>query len=151
MDLDRIDRAILRELSLDGRLTVKELSERVNLSKTPCHTRMRRLIDEGYILGFRAVVDHARLGLHYTAFVQVTLGDTRTPALAAFNAAALKLPEIVQCHMIAGAFDYLLQVRTESVSAYRRLLGEEIATLPHVANTSTYISMEQVKEPNSSI
>lgn len=146
MKLDRIDRAILRELQSDGRLSVAELAARVNLSKTPAHARLRRLIAEGYILGFSAQVDHARLGLGHVAFVQVTLSDTRAPALDAFNAAVRALPAVEQCHMIAGAFDYLLKVRSADIAEYRRMLGEEIARLPHVANTSTFVSMEAVKE-----
>ncbi len=146
MKLDRIDRAMLRELQSDGRLSVAELAARVNLSKTPAHARLRRLIAEGYILGFSAQVDHARLGLGHVAFVQVTLSDTRAPALEAFNAAVRALPAVEQCHMIAGAFDYLLKVRSADIAEYRRMLGEEIARLPHVANTSTFVSMEAVKE-----
>lgn len=144
--LDKTDRAILRELQIDGRLSITELASRVNLSKTPAHTRLRRLIDEGYIRGFRASVDHVKLGLGHVAFVQVTLSDTRTDALEAFNAAVRALPSVEQCHMIAGGFDYLLKVRSTDIDDYRRTLGEEIARLPHVASTSTFVSMEAVKE-----
>lgn len=146
MKLDRIDRAILRELQVDGRLPVAELAARVNLSKTPAHTRLRRLVEEGYIRGFRAQVDYGKLGLGHIAFVQVTLSDTRAPALDAFNEAVRRLPAVEQCHMIAGAFDYLLKVRSADIAEYRRMLGEEIARLPHVASTSTFVSMEAVKE-----
>lgn len=146
MKLDKIDRAILAELQVDGRLTVTELAGRVHLSKTPAHARMKRLIDEGYIRGFRASVDHAKLGLGHIAFVQVTLSDTRAPALAAFNAAVRALAAVEQCHMIAGAFDYLLKVRSADIADYRRMLGEQIAALPHVASTSTFVCMEAVKD-----
>lgn len=146
MKLDRIDKAILRELRADGRLTVRELAARVNLSATPCHARMRRLIDEGLITGFRAIVDHDRLGEGHIAFVQVKLADTREDALVAFNDAARAIPAIEQVHMIAGSFDYLVKVRTSDIAAYRRLLGEEISRLPHVASTSTFVVMEAVKE-----
>ena len=145
MKLDRIDKAILRELRADGRLTVRELAARVNLSATPCHARMRRLIDEGLITGFRAIVDHDRLGEGHIAFVQVKLADTREDALVAFNDAARSIPAIEQVHMIAGSFDYLVKVRTSDIAAYRRLLGEEISRLPHVASTSTFVDMEAVK------
>ena len=150
MKLDRIDRAMLRELQANGRLSVAELAARVNLSKTPAHARLRRLIAEGYILGFSAQVDHARLGLGHVAFVQVTLSDTRAPALDAFNSAVRALQAVEQCHMIAGAFDYLLKVRSGDIAEYRRMLGEEIARLPHVAHTSTFVSMEAVKEAGAS-
>lgn len=145
-NLDKIDRAILKVLQVEGRLPVAELAERINLSKTPTHARLRRLIDEGYIRGFRASVDHVKLGLGHIAFVQVKLSDTRTDALEAFNAAVRALPAVEQCHMIAGAFDYLLKIRSADIVDYRRMLGEEIARLPHVANTSTFVSMEAVKE-----
>ena len=144
--LDRIDLAILRELQSDGRLTITELAERVNLSKTPCHARVRRLMDDQIITRFQAVVDHVKLGLGHVAFVQVTLSDTRASALEDFNRAVTVLPQVEQSHMIAGAFDYPLKVRSADIADYRRMLGEDIAALPHVANTSTFVSMEAVKE-----
>ena len=144
--LDRIDRAIVAELQRDARLTVTELAARVGLSKTPCQVRKRRLEDEGYILGYTAQVNHGKLGNPHIAFVQVTLSDTRTRALEAFNREIRKIPEIEQCHMIAGAFDYLLKVRTSNMADYRALLGEKISGLPGVTQTSTYVVMEAVKD-----
>ena len=145
-DLDRIDRSILRELQKNGRMTVTDLAARVGLSKTPCQLRMRRLEEQGYILGYGALVDHAKLGAGHIAFVQVSLKDTKTPALNAFNEAARAVPEIEQCHMIAGGFDYLLKVRTSDMVAYRQVLGEIISSLPHVEHTSTFVVMESVKD-----
>lgn len=144
--LDQIDRRILDELARDGRMSVAELSRRVNLSKTPCQARIKRLEAEGYILGYRAIVDPNRLGLPHVAFVEVKLSDTRKAALAAFNKAVLSLPEVEQAHMIASSFDYLLKVRTKDIAAYREVLGEKISALPHVAHTSTHVSMESVKD-----
>ncbi len=144
--LDQIDRRILDELSRDGRLSIAELSRRVNLSKTPCQVRIKRLEAEGYILGYRAVIDPERLGLPHVAFVEVKLSDTRKGALAAFNKAVRALPEVEQAHMIASSFDYLLKVRTKDIAAYREVLGEKISALPHVAHTSTHVSMESVKD-----
>ena len=131
--LDAADRRILDVLARDGRIPVTELAKRVGLSKTPCQTRIKRLRDDGYILGFRAVLDPARLGLAHVAFVEVRLNDTREPALRAFNEAARAVPAIEQIHMIAGAFDYLLKVRTKDIGDYRKTLGEIISRLPHVA------------------
>lgn len=145
-DFDRIDWAILRVLSADGRITVTDLAQRVGLSKTPCLTRMRRLEKAGYIRGYRAIVDPAKLGLSHVAFVEVKLRDTGEAALKAFNDAVQALPEIEQCHMIAGGFDYLLKVRTTDITAYRHILGERISALPHVAQTATYVSMQAVKD-----
>ena len=144
--IDRFDRAILRELAADGRMSVTDLAEKVGLSKSPCQVRLKRLQAEGYIRGFRAVIDPGRLGLDHVAFVEVRLKDTTEGALRAFNAAVQKVPEIEQCHMIAGAFDYLLKVRTSDIRAYREVLGEVISALPHVAATSTHVSMEAVKD-----
>jgi len=144
--LDRHDRAILAELSGEGRMPVTELAARVGLSKTPCQVRLKRLIEEGYIRGFRADLDPGRLGLDHVAFAEVKLSDTREAALTAFNTAVRKVPEIESCHMIAGAFDYLLKVRTADIREYRRVLGEVISALPHVESSSTHVAMETVKD-----
>ena len=145
-DLDHFDMRILDELSRDGRMPVTALAVRVGLTKTPCQARLKRLKDEGVIRGFRAIIDPKRIGREHVAFVEVKLSDTTEAALVAFNQAVNALAEIEQCHMIAGSFDYLLKVRTRDIASYRRVLGEHISTLPHVANTSTHVSMEAVKE-----
>lgn len=144
--LDRIDHNIIRWLSFDGRMPVTELAAKVGLSKSPCQVRLKRLQREGYILGFRAVLNNAKLGREHVAFTEVKLDNTREAALTAFNKAVLAIPEIEQCHMIAGSFDYLLKVRTKNIASYRQVLGEQISTLPHVAHTSTFVAMESVKE-----
>ena len=145
-ELDRIDRRIVEALGRDGRMPVTALAAQVGLTKTPCQARLKRLIEAGVITGFRAVVDPRRIGREHVAFVEVKLSDTTERALAAFNAAVAVLTEVEQCHMIAGPFDYLLKVRTRDITSYRRALGERISALPHVANTSTYVSMEAVKD-----
>lgn len=144
--LDRIDRNILDALSGDGRLSLAQLADRVGLSKTPVQARLRRLESEGYIRGYTAIIDRERMGEGHIAFVQVTLSDTRSVALAAFNKAILDVPEIEQCHMIAAGFDYLLKIRTRDIVAYRHVLGEKISRLPHVSHTSTFVAMETVKD-----
>ena len=144
--LDKLDLAILAELQKNGRITITELASRVGLSKTPCQVRMRRLEQQGYILGYVALVDQTKLGQSHIAFVQVTLCDTSSKALEAFNQAVRKLPAIEQCHMTAGGFDYLLKVRTSDMASYRSVLGEQLSTLPHVQQTSTFVVMENVKE-----
>jgi Lrp/AsnC family transcriptional regulator, leucine-responsive regulatory protein len=143
---DRIDRAILANLAADGRLSMADLSSRVGLSKTPVLARVRRMEREGLIRGYAAIIDRERIGEGHVAFVQVKLADTRSPALDAFNKAVLAVPEIEQCHMIASSFDYLLKVRTRDIAAYRKVLGERISALPHVAQTSTFVAMETVKD-----
>lgn len=144
--MDRIDRKILDLVAADGRVTLARLADTVGLSKSPCQARLRRLEAEGYILGYHARLNYEKLGEAHVAFVQVSLSDTRAPALAAFNAAVRRLAAVEECHMIAGGFDYLLKVRTRDIAAYREVLAEQISALPHVASTSTFVSMESVKE-----
>ncbi|WP_028294079.1 Lrp/AsnC family transcriptional regulator [Oceanobacter kriegii] len=149
--LDKLDMAILRELQKNGRITVTELASRVGLSKTPCQIRMKRLEEQGYILGYMALIDQKKLGTKYVAFVQVSLSDTRTRALNAFNDAVRAIPEIEQCHMTAATFDYLLKIRTSDMESYRAVLGEKISSLPYVTQTSTFVVMEDVKDIESKL
>ncbi len=143
--LDRYDEQIISILGDDGRLPVTEIAKRIGMSKSPCQARLKRLLKEGYILGFRAVFDPVKLGREHVAFTEVKLSDTRESALEAFNNAVRHVPEVEQCHMIAGQFDYLLKVRTSNISDYRKVLGD-ISTLPNVASTSTFVSMQSIKD-----
>jgi Lrp/AsnC family leucine-responsive transcriptional regulator len=145
-DVDQFDRKILDILTVEGRISVTELARRIGLSKSPTQARLKRLEESGVIRGYRALYDPIRLGRDHVACVEVKLSDTREAALSAFNAAVMRVPEIEQCHLIAGAFDYLLKVRTAGMTGYRAVLAEKISTLPHVANTSTYVAMQAVKE-----
>jgi Lrp/AsnC family leucine-responsive transcriptional regulator len=149
--LDHYDRRIIEILSAEGRLPVTELASRIGLSKSPCQVRLRRLQAEGYILGFKAVVNPAMLDLEQVAFVEVKLTDTTEPALSAFGAAVQEIPEIEQCHMIAGAFDYLIKIRTKDMPTFREVLGRAISTMPNVGSTSTHVSMQSVKDDESFI
>ncbi|MFB2532806.1 Lrp/AsnC family transcriptional regulator [Paracoccus sp. p4-l81] len=145
-DLDRFDRAILTILAAEARISMTDLAARVGLSKTPVQARVRRLERAGVIAGYRAILSARRLGLAHVAFVQIRLSDTREAALQAFNRAVRAIPEIEECHMIAGGFDYLLKVRTEDIAAYRQVMAERLSSLPHVAATSTFVAMETVKD-----
>lgn len=144
--LDKFDNAIIRELQKNSRMTVTELASRVGLSKTPCKIRIDKLEQEGYILGYSLLVDQAKLGASHVAFVQITLSDTKTKALDAFNQAVRLIPEVEQCHMIASSFDYLLKVRTSNMESYRKFLGETVSNLPFVLQSSTFVVMENVKD-----
>ena len=144
--LDAFDRKILEELAENGRLPVAELATKVGLSKTPCQNRFSRLIAEGFILGFKAIVNPAKMNLEHIAFAEVKLTNTQEDALSSFNAAVKKIKEVEECHMIAGRFDYLLKIRTRDIRRYRLVLGERISNLPFVASTSTNVAMETVKE-----
>ncbi len=143
---DRIDQSIIKELQDNARITLTELANRVGLSKTPCQIRMSRLEKEGYVLGYHARINRSKLGARHIAFVQVTLSDTRSIALKAFNRAVRSIAEVEQCHMIAGDFDYLLKIRTTDMDEYRTVLGEKVSNLPHVKQTSTFVVMESVKD-----
>ena len=144
--MDNFDLQIVEILQKNGRITISELSERVGLSKTPCQARIKKMVDNKIILGFKAIVSHEALDRNPIAFTEVRLNDTRKAALKAFNAGVMQIPEIEQCHLIAGKFDYLLKVRTKNITDYRKALGEKISSLPCVANTSTHVVMEAVKE-----
>lgn len=145
-DLDYIDHKILSCVATDGRISVTDLAEKIGLSKTPTQLRLKRLQADGFIEGFRAIINAVKLNLEHVAFVEVKLSDTRENALNKFNAAVKKISEVEECHMIAGAFDYLLKVRTSDIKAYRLVLAEKISGLPHVASTSTFVAMQAVKE-----
>ena len=144
--LDRYDEQIIAILAVEGRLPVTDLARRIGISKSPCQVRLKRLQSKGYIKGFRAILDPIMLGREHVAFVEVRLSDTREQALQAFNTAVLKVPEVEQCHMIAGSFDYLLKVRTADIQSFRRCLGESITMLPHVTSSSSFVTMEAVKD-----
>ncbi|OSZ63753.1 ArsR family transcriptional regulator [Sphingomonas sp. IBVSS1] len=144
--IDQIDRKIIDVLAQDGRISITDLAARVGLSKSPTQVRLKRLVDDGIIRGFRAVTDPVKLGLGHIAFAEVKLSDTREKALAEFARAVLQVREIEECHMMASSFDYLLKVRTADIHAYRRVLGEKISSLPHVASTSTFVVMEAIIE-----
>lgn len=142
--MDEYDRKILSVLSVEGRISMTALGERVGLSKTPVTARVKRLEEEGVITGYRATLLASKLGVEHIAFLEVKLSDTREKALDAFNQAVRAIPEVEACHMIAGGFDYLIKVRTSDIFAYRQVLGEQLSRLPNVASTSTYISMQSV-------
>jgi len=142
---DRIDRRILRALQGEGRLSNVELARRVGLSATPCLERVRRLERAGYIAGYRAVLDPQKLDAALLAFVQVTLDRTTPDAFEQFRAAVIARPEVLECHMVAGGFDYLLKVRVRDMAAYRRFLGETLTAIGGIAQTHTYVVMEEVK------
>lgn len=127
-------------------MSVTDLARQVGISKTPAQVRLKKLVDRGFILGFRAILNPAMLAREHVAFTEVKLSDTTEAALGRFNEAVAKIVEVEQCHMIAGSFDYLLKVRTRDINAYRLVLGERISSLPHVANTSTFVAMQAVKE-----
>ena len=144
--LDRIDLGILRELQVDGRVRMTELASRVGLSATPCSERVRNLERLGYILSYNARLNPKLLDLELLVFVEITLIRTSPDVFAEFRAAILDLPEVLECHLVSGNFDYLIKARVADMAAYRQLLGETLLTLPGVSDSRTYVVMEEVKE-----
>ncbi|KEO56654.1 Lrp/AsnC family transcriptional regulator [Thioclava indica] len=146
MQVDAIDRKIIHELQQNARISVTDLARRVGLSKTPVAARIKALEEGGLIAGYRAMLSPIKLGLSHVTYVEVRLSDTREAALTRFNTAVRAVPEIEECYMIAGGFDYLLKVRTRNIAEYRRVMGDQISALPHVHATSSYVAMEAVVE-----
>ena len=144
--LDRIDRNIVRLLQHNARIAHTELARRVGLSTTPCKERVRRLEREGVIQHYQAVLDPASLDRALVVFVQIRLNRTSQDIFEEFTAAALDLPEVQECYLVSGNFDYLIKARVADMKAYRGLLGETLLTLPGVQESTSYVVMEQVKE-----
>jgi Lrp/AsnC family leucine-responsive transcriptional regulator len=144
--LDRTDYRILREIQANGRISMVELSRRVNLTKTPCAERVKRLEAAGVIKGYVAELEPDAVSAGHVVMVQVQLSRTTETELREFNESVQKVPEIQSCMMMAGGFDYLLKIRTRDIASYRKLLGTAISQLPHVMQTHTYVVMEVVKD-----
>lgn len=144
--LDPTNRRILNALVENARMPITELARKVGLSKTPVALRIKAMEEMGLITGYRAILSPLKLGLTHVTYVTVNLSDTRQKALEAFNAAVRKVPEVEECYMIAGGFDYQLKLRTRDMPHFRAVMAEQISTLPHVHSTSSYVAMEAVVE-----
>lgn len=144
--LDRIDKSILRELQQDGRLSFVELAEKVGLSTSPCLERVRRLERSGLIRGYTALLDPKALNASLLVFVEISLNYTSGDIFEEFRQAVQRWPQILECHLVAGDFDYLLKIRIKNMASYRSLLGEILHTLPGVRDSRTLVAMETVSE-----
>ena len=147
-DLDRIDRKILSILQNDGRIANLKLAEAVALSPTAVLARVQRLTRDGFILGYEARLNPLKLGAGMLVFVEVLLDRTTPNVFDQFRAAVQVHPEIMECHMVAGGFDYLLKTRSADMNAYRVFAGNVLWQLPGVRETRTYAVMEEVKHSN---
>lgn len=143
--LDRIDRRILMTLQEDGRIATVELADRIGLSPTATSERLKRLTREGYVTGYGARLDAHKLGFGLMVFVEVSLDKTTPDIFERFAEAVRRAPEVLECHMVAGGFDYLVKTRVADMAAYRRFLGDVLLSLPGVTETRTYAVMEEVK------
>ncbi len=143
--LDSLDRKLLRLLQEDGRIPNVELAERVGLSPTATSERVKRLTREGIIAGYGARLDPQKLGRGFLVFVEVTLDKTTPDVFDRFASAVARAPDVLECHLVAGGFDYLIKTRVADMAAYRVFLGEVLLSLPGVRETRTYAVMEEVK------
>ncbi|NKC30524.1 Lrp/AsnC ligand binding domain-containing protein [Falsiroseomonas selenitidurans] len=143
-DIDRIDRRLLALLQREGRATVAEMAAQVGLSPSAASERLRRLQSMGIITGWGARLDAARIGLGLLVFVEISLDHTTPDAFDRFATAVKRVPAVLECHMVAGGFDYLVKARVADMAAYRRFLGEVLLSLPGVKASHTYAVIEEV-------
>jgi Lrp/AsnC family transcriptional regulator, leucine-responsive regulatory protein len=143
--LDRTDLRLLQALQRDGRISNVELAQQVHLSPTAALERVKRLTREGFILGYEARLNPARLGAGMLVFIEIVLDRTTPEVFRSFQAAVQARPEILECHLVAGGFDYLIKTRAADMNAYREMLASVIWSLPGVRETRTYAVMEEVK------
>ena len=143
--LDKISKKILAELQNDGRISNVDLAARVNLSPAACLERVRKLQEAGYILGYAAQLNPELLDVSLLVFIEVVLDRTTPDVCAEFKKSVQSIPEIMECHMVAGGFDYLVKSRVKDMNAYREFLGKSLLQLKGVRETHTYAVMEEVK------
>ena len=144
--LDRTDRQILNILQKDGRIAISELASRINLSTTPCSERVKRLEREGIIMGYHARVNPQLIDRNLLVFLEIKLSAKSGDVFDQVARDLVEIPEVLECHLISGEFDYLVKARLKEMSAYRRLLGDLLKKLPSSASSHSYIVMEEVKE-----
>lgn len=144
--LDRIDRNILTHLQQNARLSYVELADKVGLSTSPCLERVRRLEQGGWILGYHARLSAQKLHASLLVFVEISLNYNSGSVFDDFRKAVRQWPQIQECHLVSGDFDYLLKIRIADMAAYRELLGEIVHELPGVRDSRTLVAMETVKE-----
>lgn len=145
-DPDNIDRKILDLLQRDGRLPMTELAARVGLSATPCTERVKRLEREGVITGYHARVDPHALGRSLLVFVEIKMSIKSGDVFDRVRKELLFVPEVMECHLVSGDFDYLLKARISEMSEYRQLLGNILLKLPAAVESRSYVVMEELKE-----
>lgn len=144
--LDRTDRRILECLQADGRISNVHLARKVNLTATPCIERVKRLERQGYIRGYTAILNPELVDASLLVFIEIDLSSKSPDAFRSFRDEARRLPEIQDCHLVSGNFDYLIKARVKDMKAYRKLLGDKLLSLPGVHGSRSYVVMEEVKE-----
>ena len=144
MDLDATDRRLLSALQKEGRLTNAELYERVNLSPSACHRRVQRLETEGLIDAYVALLNARKLGRPTTVFVEITLSGQADEVLEAFEREVRRVPDVLECHLMAGTADYLLKVVAEDTDDFARIHRQYLARLPGVAQMHSSFALRTV-------
>lgn len=144
--LDRIDCMILDILQRDGRIAISELAHKVNLSTTPCSERVKRLEREGVIMGYHARLNPALVDRNLLVFLEIKLSAKSGDVFDQVAKNLVEIPEVLECHLISGEFDYLVKARLKEMGAYRRLLGDLLKKLPASASSHSYVVMEEIKE-----
>ncbi|MEO3723542.1 Lrp/AsnC family transcriptional regulator [Pseudomonas syringae] len=147
--MDRIDQKILAELQADGRLSITELADRVGLSLSPCHRRVRALEESGVIVGYRAQLAPAALGLNFSAMVFVTLREGNRQAVEAFEDSVTQIPQVVEAQRLFGEPDYLLHVVARDLPAFQLLYDERLSSLPNVQRLTSTLVMKRVIQDRS--
>ena len=145
-DLDRIDRKILDILQREGRLPMTELAQRIGLSTSPCSERVRRMERDGVITGYHATVSPKALGKNLLVFVEITLASKSDQIFDKVRDELLHVPDVQECHLVSGVFDYLVKARLGGMDEYRSLLGDILKKLPVNAQSNSYVVMEELKE-----
>ena len=144
--LDRIDIRILELLQLDGKISNLKLAESVNLSPTAALARVQKLTKEGFILGYEARLNPTMLNNAFVVFVEIMLDKTTPNVLEEFSYAVQQIPEIVECHMISGGFDFVVKIRCANMDEFRKISGNILWQLPGIKETRSYPVMEVIKE-----
>ena len=144
--MDKVDHKILRELQRDGRLSHQELGEKIGLSASPCARRIRKLEAEGYITGYTAEIDETRLGFAFNVFISVRLDRQIDDRLVAFEREVGLCPEVVDCWLMTGSFDYLLRVSVRDLEEFEHFLTRRLTKLPGVASLESSIPIRRVKD-----
>lgn len=145
-ELDKIDRQIMRIMQREGRISYVDLGERVGLSTTPCMERVKRLEREKFILSYGARLNPQKLQANLLVFVEISLMSKSASIFEDFRKAVIKLPHVLECHLVSGDFDYLVKARISEMASYRKLLGDILLKLPGVRESKSYIVMEEIKE-----
>ena len=144
MQLDPTDRRILKVLQREGRISNADLSERIALSPSACHRRVQRLESDGFIAGYAALVDPRRVGKPTTVFVEITLNGQSDEVLDAFEKAVRRIPDVLECHLMAGTADYILKVVAENTEDFARIHRQHLARLPGVAQMQSSFALRTV-------